>query len=99
MTLYFPALLEAARMAPATLRCVPMWLACLLFRTDRGLARRMDNWLALSPAVGPLPADFCEGRAAPCFALMMIAARKPLLFWAAMAAASSLPVFIALRWS
>ncbi|WP_258874816.1 hypothetical protein [Cupriavidus taiwanensis] len=69
-----------------------------MFRVDLALACEMQAWLH-RPASGPMPEHFKEGNAAACFALISIAARKPVVFWGALFAIPALPLLLLLRWA
>lgn len=86
-----------AMRALAMARGTQAQMSARLCRVDLSLALEMQAWLASSVAA-PVPERFKAGRAAPCFALLTIAARKPLVFWAAMIAIPLLPVLLALHW-
>lgn len=81
---------------------LPITIAARLCGVDRELAASMTTWIRLhhlgEESVGSIPEHFSAGRAAPCFALLRIAAVRPGVFFGALAAAVSLPVLITLRW-
>lgn len=86
-----------AAQAFASLRHVPVRWVAKLFRVDPALALEMHAWLNHSISE-PMPAYFMRGNAAPCFALISIAARKPVIFWGALIAIPALPLLLLLRW-
>ncbi|AQV99490.1 hypothetical protein BJN34_37080 (plasmid) [Cupriavidus necator] len=87
-----------ARQSLASLREMQPRIAARLFRVDETLAFEMHAWIAAGNAEAQIPSTFLLGNAAPCFALIGIAARKPPLFWGALAAIPALPVLLALHW-
>ncbi|SPK77397.1 conserved protein of unknown function (plasmid) [Cupriavidus taiwanensis] len=82
----------------ASLRDAPVRWTARMFRVDLALAREMQAWLYRSTS-GPMPEHFRHGNAAACFALMSIAARKPVVFWGALIAIPALPLLLLLRWA
>lgn len=86
------------RQSLASLRKTQPRIAARLFRVDEALAFEMQAWIAAGNADAPIPSTFLLGNAAPCFALIGIAARKPALFWGALVAVPALPVLLALHW-
>lgn len=92
-TIHTKAALSLARLREAPVR----WTA-RMFRVDLALAREMQAWLT-QPASAPVPEHFRHGNAAACFALISIAARKPVVFWGALIAIPALPLLLLLRWA
>ncbi|RWA51117.1 hypothetical protein AU476_25395 [Cupriavidus sp. UYMSc13B] len=88
---------KAARSLAAA-RQVPPRIAGRLLRVDEALALEIQAWIEVGKTDEPVPARFLTGNAAPCFALISIAARKPALFWGAIVAIPALPVLVALHW-
>ncbi|MNL65466.1 hypothetical protein D3C87_1898000 [compost metagenome] len=86
---------KAAR-SLARLRQVPVRFAARIFSVDLALAIEMNAWLSQSTP-GPMPEYFMRGNGAPCFALLSIAARKPVVFWGALIAIPALPLLLLLR--
>lgn len=91
-TLHTKAARSLARLREAPVRC-----AARIFGVDLALALEMHAWLNQS-APGPMPEYFMRGNGAPCFALISIAARKPVVFWGALIAIPALPLLLLLRW-
>lgn len=87
-----------ARQSLTSLREIQPRIAARLFRVDETLAFEMHAWIVAGNAGAQIPSTFLLGNAAPCFALIGIASRKPALFWAALVALSSLLVLLALHW-
>ncbi|MFC4524782.1 hypothetical protein [Cupriavidus pinatubonensis] len=87
-----------AQRSLASLRETQPRIAARLFHVDETLALEMQAWIAAGNADAPIPSTFLVGNAAPCFALIGIAARKPALFWGALATIPALPVLIAFHW-
>lgn len=82
----------------ATARQMPARIAARLCRIDVALALDMQAWVARGEPEAPIPEAFVLGNAAPCFALVRIAAGKPALFWGALVAIPAIPVLLALHW-
>lgn len=87
-----------AALSLARLREAPVLWTARMFRVDLALAREMQAWLN-QPASGPVPDHFRHSNAAACFALISIAARKPVVFWGALIAIPALPLLLLLRWA
>lgn len=80
-------------------RQAPARIAARVCGVDTTLALAMHEWItSTAPDKGERPVAFAEGSAPACFALVQIAVIKPAMFWAAIVAIPSLPVFLALRW-
>jgi len=80
----------------AGLRLVPVRIAARIFRVEQALALQMHDWHGQA-VPEPIPGAFMRGNAAPCFALISIAARKPALFWGALFAFPALPLLLVLH--
>ncbi|MBP0623411.1 hypothetical protein [Cupriavidus consociatus] len=88
-----------ARRAAIRLKQAPARLAARLCGVDPALALHMHEWLTAPPRVAQeMPQSFSSGAAAACFALIKISVDKPAIFWGALFAFLSLPLWLALRW-